>query len=220
MIIKFANCKDIIVQFLSGWLSPKKEGDRMVGQLVTVTFLPEDKKVEIPVGTSLLEAVHRAGVQVNAVCGGKGSCGKCRGRVLSGNLSERSAVEKERIDGQQLANRVILLCQRKVQGHVAVEVLMPGTPGFKYTPVKGNVLEEDLDIDPSVQKYFLAQSRPTIHDQTADLDRVLAALPGPVEVETGTVTGMTDVLWETGYQATAVVVNDRLVSLEAGDTSA
>lgn len=160
----------------------------MTDQLVTVTFLPTGTKGEVPVGTGLMEAAHRAGVQVNALCGGKGSCGKCLGLVVNGALSESSVVEVERIGQQQLAQGVILLCQRKVLGNTSVQILMPDKSGGKHVPKKGNVLVREMEIFPSVQKRYHEMDEPTIHNQTADLDRILADIPVPVTVELGTVT--------------------------------
>ncbi|MDP4160828.1 MAG: ASKHA domain-containing protein [Bacillota bacterium] len=191
----------------------------MTDQLVTVTFLPGGEKVQVPVGTGLMDAAHLAGVQVNSICGGKGSCGKCRGRLINGNLSARSAVEKERIDAQQIEQGIILICQRKVQENVLVEVLMPGKPGLKYTPGKGSVLERELDINPAVVKSYHALTLPTIHNQTADVDRVMADLPVSLELDLGVVAAIPDVLREAEYKATSVVVNNHLVTLEVGDTS-
>ena len=42
-----------------------------------VTFEPDGKRISIHTGATLLEAAHQAGITLNTVCGGKGTCGKC-----------------------------------------------------------------------------------------------------------------------------------------------
>jgi len=42
-----------------------------------VTFKPDDRQVSIHVGATLLEAAGQAGIILNTVCGGKGTCKKC-----------------------------------------------------------------------------------------------------------------------------------------------
>lgn len=42
-----------------------------------VTFLPENKTVNVPKGTTLADAAKRAGIFLDAPCGGNGTCGKC-----------------------------------------------------------------------------------------------------------------------------------------------
>ena len=47
-----------------------------------VKFMPGGQAVSVPEGTNLLEAARNAGLTPNAPCGGKGTCGKCRVRLL------------------------------------------------------------------------------------------------------------------------------------------
>ena len=42
-----------------------------------VTFHPKGRSIDVPEGTSLLEAAILAGVEVNSACAGKGVCGRC-----------------------------------------------------------------------------------------------------------------------------------------------
>ena len=45
---------------------------------IRITFKNENTTVEVERGTTLLEAQVRAGLQPDAPCGGRGTCGKCR----------------------------------------------------------------------------------------------------------------------------------------------
>ena len=47
-----------------------------------VKFMPGGQTVSVPEGTNLLEAARSAGLIPNAPCGGKGTCGKCKVRLL------------------------------------------------------------------------------------------------------------------------------------------
>ena len=51
-----------------------------------ITFKPSDITIDVPAGTDLLQAARQAGVDIDAPCGGKGTCGKCLVKVVSGNL--------------------------------------------------------------------------------------------------------------------------------------
>ena len=44
--------------------------------MLKVTFLPDEKEIEVNAGTTLIEAAERAGVYINSFCGGKGVCGR------------------------------------------------------------------------------------------------------------------------------------------------
>ena len=48
----------------------------------TIQFLPGGQTITVAEGTNLLEAARSAGLTPNAPCGGKGTCGKCKVRLL------------------------------------------------------------------------------------------------------------------------------------------
>ncbi len=51
----------------------------------TVTVLVNnDRKLDVPVGSKLLQGLADEGILVPSACAGGGSCGKCRVKVLSG----------------------------------------------------------------------------------------------------------------------------------------
>ena len=50
----------------------------------TVIFMPAGRRGRVPAGTSLLDAARQLGVEIESICGGRLTCGKCRVRVESG----------------------------------------------------------------------------------------------------------------------------------------
>lgn len=50
----------------------------------TVTFLPDDKTIQVVEGTTLLEAQRQVGYLPDAPCGGRGKCGKCKVEIVEG----------------------------------------------------------------------------------------------------------------------------------------
>ena len=56
----------------------------------TVTLLPENRILSAEHGDSLLSVLRKGGVFIPAACGGTGSCGKCRVKLLSGSVTGTS----------------------------------------------------------------------------------------------------------------------------------
>ena len=54
----------------------------------TVDFLPQDHRVHVEEGTSLLEAALIANISMNNLCGGDGICGRCKMIVREGDPGE------------------------------------------------------------------------------------------------------------------------------------
>jgi uncharacterized 2Fe-2S/4Fe-4S cluster protein (DUF4445 family) len=76
-------------------------------------------------------------------------------------------------------------------------------------------------LRPAVQKRYLELSEPTLEDQTSDLERVLQAMDDvELKVPLEVVRGLGATLRESDWKVTAVFVDDVLVGVEPGDTSA
>jgi uncharacterized 2Fe-2S/4Fe-4S cluster protein (DUF4445 family) len=85
----------------------------------TVRFLPFDATVEVPFGTTLLEAATEANLPIKAGCGGRGTCGDCLLSVKSGNYRARpSAGLSENLIAQGYA----LACLTRVTDNLTVQL--------------------------------------------------------------------------------------------------
>ncbi|HEY4688818.1 MAG TPA: 2Fe-2S iron-sulfur cluster-binding protein, partial [Anaerolineae bacterium] len=51
---------------------------------VEIDFEPIGKRVDVPSDTHLLDAARQAGIGLASVCGGEGTCGRCRVVIMSG----------------------------------------------------------------------------------------------------------------------------------------
>ena len=78
-----------------------------------ITFQPEGLSVHVLAGTSVLEAAGDAGIVIDTPCGGKGTCGKCRVRVVKGEI-EPSSGAAEAFSKKELDDGFRLACQSKV----------------------------------------------------------------------------------------------------------
>lgn len=96
-----------------------------------VTFLPtklnaEERTIEVPAGTTLLDAAEQAGVPMGHSCGGVCGCSTCHVYVKSGGeqLSEQDDREADRLDmAFQVRPNSRLGCQSEIKsGHVVVEI--------------------------------------------------------------------------------------------------
>lgn len=143
----------------------------------SITFLPNDIKVMVPEGMSLLEASGKAGINLNNECGGTGICGKCRVRLLSGKITSNETFilsENERRAGY------ILACTSFPAGDLTVETppsAMETGMGIqeKFYDVF-NKIEIPFKYDPLVQKIFIECPPPDSYDNRSDLDRLYTSL--------------------------------------------
>ncbi len=64
-----------------------------------ITFLPGSQTISTQEGTTVLEAARAAGLTPNAPCGGKGTCGKCKVRLLHLEGTPEALACQTSIDG-------------------------------------------------------------------------------------------------------------------------
>ncbi len=70
-----------------------------------IKFQPQGVRVEVEAGQTLLQAASAAGVAVEAVCGGRGTCGKCRVIATEG-LAPLTETERARLTPEEQALRL------------------------------------------------------------------------------------------------------------------
>ena len=88
-------------------------------RMATVTFTPSGESIEVPFGTSLLDAAILCELRVPAPCAGQGRCGRCRVRIASGEVERRGNAG---LEVAEVAEGWAVACQTYVAGEVEVEV--------------------------------------------------------------------------------------------------
>ena len=180
-----------------------------------VTYLPSDTTAHVPSGTTLFHGAHWAGIPIESTCGGRGTCGKCKVRVVEGHADRTLADYRHLSDGLDEGWR--LSCQAAVTGDMVVEVPRPmSTPRAATMGVNRFVL-----LEPNVRKHLVDLQEPTLQDHRSHLRRVRDALADEgleVVAEPSLLPRLAAALTEGTTQVTATVVGERLIDVEAGDT--
>ena len=79
----------------------------------------KDNTVFAASGESLLEAARKAGIAIDAPCSGKGTCGKCRVKVLSGEVKSKKSIHVSEVEYNM---GIRLACRTFAEGDAAVEI--------------------------------------------------------------------------------------------------
>lgn len=86
----------------------------------------KDKNLEISAkeGQTLMQALLEGGVFVDNPCNGKGTCGKCKVRVLNSKASDLSETEKRILKKDEVEGYIRLSCLTPVDRDLDVELLV------------------------------------------------------------------------------------------------
>lgn len=88
-----------------------------------VTFRPSARSIEVPAGSTILDAALAAGVPIARACGAEGLCARCGVRVLAGaeaSVDEANAAEVAACLRNRLDPALRLACCARVLGDVEV----------------------------------------------------------------------------------------------------
>src|SRR3954452_5527571 len=173
------------------------------------------KETRVPAGTTLFDGASWNGVAIDSTCGGHGTCKKCKVRVASGEQAV-SSVDPRAFSSEELRAGWRLACRAHASEHLVVEVPPLQTrPKAALAGVGRHVI-----LRPAVQKRYVELTEPTLEDQTSDLERLLAAMDDvELRVPLAVVRTLGGVLRASDWKVTAVLADDVLVDVEAGDTS-
>jgi uncharacterized 2Fe-2S/4Fe-4S cluster protein (DUF4445 family) len=175
-----------------------------------------DRSVTVPTGVSAFDAASWNGIAIDSTCGGHGTCKKCRIKITSGNvpvsrLDFRAFTPAEIRDGWRLA------CMVRTAEDVSIDV-----PPLTTRPKAATVgVGRQVILRPAVQKRYVELTEPSLQDQRTDLVRLLDALDDiDPHLALEVVRLLPTVLRNSDFKITAVLVDQELIDLEAGDTSA
>ncbi len=137
--------------------------------MVKVHFLPFEVEVEVREGESVLSAAMRAGVHINASCGGAGVCNKCRVFVESGE-AEGERLPEGGFKACTLVPKTDLVIRVPVESFLDRRALLraPKKEARRWL----SKAERDFVPSPSVSRTYLELPVPDINDNIPDLRRL------------------------------------------------
>lgn len=162
---------------------------------------------------TLMEALTASGIFLESICGGKGTCSKCKVRVLSGQVVDRSgSPAKPEKDGTYLA------CQVYAQGQVALDRMVP-----KGASAKGEIGRIHIPVEhriPVLKKSSIRTTYPTLDQNYSLQDMIQNALKMELDFDRLALQELS-LLAPTKIQTyTLIHMDNTVTAVEAGDTSA
>jgi len=166
-----------------------------------ITFLPDEKTIEVEEGTNIFQAAEKAGVYLNSLCGGQGVCGKCRVQITRG-AAKATRDSMTFLSKEELQSGFVLACQTAIKDNL--EVVIPPESRLEEEQILGDkiaqeqktfiesipidyskpdsislpqrVEDTELATDPLIQKIYLELPEPSADDNIPDTARIERAL--------------------------------------------
>jgi uncharacterized 2Fe-2S/4Fe-4S cluster protein (DUF4445 family) len=183
---------------------------------VDLVFQPSGTRVRVPPGVTLFDAASWNGIAIDSTCGGHGTCKKCKIRIAGGSVPA-SPLDARAFSPDELRAGWRLACRAQAEGDLQIEV-----PPLVTRPKAATVgVGRQVILRPAAQKRYLELDEPSLSDQRTDLERVLDGLDDlELRVDLAVLRSIGAVLRAADYRVTAVIVDDVLIDVQPGDTTA
>ena len=157
---------------------------------------------------SLLKLLREADLEPLSSCGGKGKCGKCRVRIISGDCSAPGEDELTRLSAEEIENNIRLACRCCVRGKVVLR--------RERNEQRPRILEDSLSASFQLEPFIRKQEVTIPRD--CGQDSLLEQISG----QTGAVMGEKSLLQALTFlgecrqdSLTAVIKEDSILGFEA-----
>ena len=171
-----------------------------------IILQPSGRRGQAEEGMSVRSAARELGVEIESICAENATCGKCmvlieEGRFEKYNIDskrenvspvtteERAYLERRpkllKDKGWEIG-QVRLSCQAKICGDVLVNV--PEESRGNKQIVRKSASNREIEVKPSVRKYLVSMSPPTLERPIADWERLAKGLETSMALVRGTET--------------------------------
>jgi uncharacterized 2Fe-2S/4Fe-4S cluster protein (DUF4445 family) len=188
---------------------------------------PTQRGVRVPPGVTVFDAASWNGIAIDSTCGGHGTCHKCKVRIspppgegAEGKAGPQVPVTRHDVrtfTSDQIAQGWRLGCLVQATRDLAVEV-----PPLTTRPKAATVgIGRQVILRPALQKRYVELTEATLSDQRTDLVRLTDAIDDlELTADLHVLRRLSTVLREADFKVTAVIIDEALIDVEPGDTTA
>ncbi|MBI5031681.1 MAG: DUF4445 domain-containing protein [Chloroflexi bacterium] len=189
--------------------------------LYHVDFEPIGRRGDCSDEQSLLESARQLSVDLVSICGGMGSCARCKIQVASGQVSELTIDEKNNLTERELAQGYRLACHTFPRSDVKLHVLPDSLSAPQRTQVEG--LEVTVQPDPFVRAYDVQLTPPTIDTPVPDDVALWHSLANqhhlqPGSIDLSVLQTLSQQLRDLNWQARVAMSENEIVAISSPST--
>lgn len=142
--------------------------------MFSIDFEPVGRRGEFSGDQSLLDCARQLSVDLVSICGGIGSCDRCKVQVVAGKVSRPTLEEEAELSASDLEQGYRLACQTYPLSDVRLHVPPESLTAPQRTQIEGL----DVDVEPDLPVVGLEAhlTQPTLESPQADAQNLWAAL--------------------------------------------
>ena len=183
-----------------------------------IDFQPLGRRGKTPKDRLIVDSAIEFGVELVNICGGTGTCGRCKVQILAGTASKPTSTERETLSGEELDRGFRLACQTYALSDLKCRVPPESLTAPQRTQTEG--LEVSITPDPVLSSYAVELEPPTLKNQQADADRLIEVLEkqsraGKIVIDREVLAEISPKLREWGWKATVTLRDREIIFMDS-----
>ncbi len=192
----------------------------MKSKKIKIEIEPIGKRILLSKPTNGLKAIADAGIDIKSVCGGKGTCGKCRIVIPNGKNNLPNEQEQKTLSPDEIKHGVRLACQQTFDKDMAIYIPASSLSEEQKLQVSG--VEKKIRVCPVCKKYHLKLKKAALDDMKADFSRTRESLKEEYSVNVDSIDyevlkKLPSVIRDNSWEITVTVRAKEIILVEGGD---
>lgn len=187
----------------------------------TITFMPRDTKIIVNSGDTIKEAIITANLEFDFPCAGRGTCGKCRIRILDKVITP-TQTEIILLSKKEISEGVHLACQTEI--HDNFTVLLNTAKSLIYN-ILLSTFQRAFTLEPLIKKIYIEVDLPTLDNPKSDVQRLREKLElkninyKNLTIQISVLSQLSTTLREALHHITVVTNETKILGIEKGNTT-
>ena len=206
---------------------------------IVIDFEPISRRIYYYNNETIYYALTKSGIRINSICGGKGTCGKCKILIQKGSnlFNDPTNAELEKLSKNEIQKGWRLACQalldsRKVEQitnpqALHVRIFLPDDLLIEDFKILTTGVDKGIQLNPNVLKLRVRPDKPSLNKPIPDFERILYSLPldklkprKDIEIEYNILKKLPDLIRTQEDELTITILNHKnIIDCEPGNTS-
>ncbi|MFX0072684.1 MAG: ASKHA domain-containing protein [Candidatus Hermodarchaeota archaeon] len=208
---------------------------------ILIDFEPISRRVYLFNNLNIYEILTEIRIPIQTLCGGMGTCGKCKLLIQKGNefLIKPTKIEEKFLSKEEIKKGWRLACQARINPNNIEELEEKALPQFRIYLPDELVLEDfkiltsganrEIELYPAVKKLYLEVKKPSLEEPISDFERLLFAIKGTykiysqlnsIHINIALLNKLSKILRENDHKLTITLWNNNaIIDIEPGNTT-
>ncbi|MFX0032077.1 MAG: ASKHA domain-containing protein [Candidatus Hodarchaeota archaeon] len=155
---------------------------------ILVDLEPLSRRIHFTKEKTIYQIIIDSGIQIRTLCGGKGTCGKCKLKIQKGEVffNSPSQAEIKLLNQHELKEKLRLACQIKINPDKLELIEKSPTPQITISLPEELLIEDfkiltsgiakEIGLSPNIRKVHIRIKKASLDNPTPLLDGILIAL--------------------------------------------